>query len=152
MSFETVIVILVVSSLAAGVGLWLLFRGEKKSLAERERERRLAVNAVGRLTDGILTEAFAARGDSRNSALVYYRYSVSGVEYSAAQDISGLRQVVREESCWPGSGAAVKYDPQNPSNSILVCEHWSGLGVEGKPGPGNAGKSPPRGRLKDFGG
>ena len=120
---------------AAGVGIWVLLRGRrKKSDADRERERRLAVNAVGRMTDGALLEAIHSRGDEKNALLLFYQYSVSGVEYSAGQDISGLNGRALPEACWPGTAVTVKYDPQNPSNSIIVCEQWSGLYANGKSG------------------
>ena len=108
--------------------IFLLLRGrKKKSDAERERERRLAVNSIGRMTDGTLLEVVNSREAQKDSLLLLYRYSVSGVGYSAAQDISGLRHVVRAETYWPGVAVTVKYDSQNPSNSIVLCELWSGL-------------------------
>ena len=41
-----------VLALLAALALWL--RNRRKSAAERERERRLAINRMGRITDGIL--------------------------------------------------------------------------------------------------
>ena len=122
------IALLATSGVAAGAGIWLLLRRRRKSPSELERERRLAVNAVGRMTDGTLLDAPDSIGKQGNSRLLFYRYSVAGVEYSAAQEIYGLRHVVRPETCSPGAAATVKYDPQNPSNSIVVCELWNGLG------------------------
>ena len=133
--------LLLVTFLALGVaagGIWVVLRSrKKKSDAERERERRLAVNAVGRMTDGALLEALNSRGDPKNALLLFYQYSVSGVEYSAGQDISGLHGRVLSETYWPGADVTVKYDPQNPSNSIVVCEQWSGLHANGKSGAKN---------------
>ena len=114
---------------------------KKKSDAERERERRLAVNAVGRMTDGALLEALNSRGDPKNALLLFYQYSVSGVGYSAGQDISGLHGQALAEAYWPGTAVTVKYDPQNPANSIVVCEQWSGLYANGKSGA-KGGDSP----------
>ena len=126
------IALLATSGVAAGAGLWLLLRRRRKSASEMERERRLAVNSVGRMTDGTLLDAPDTAGEPKNSRLLFYRYSVAGVEYSAAQEIYGLRHVVRTETCSPGAVATVKYDPQNPYNSIVVCELWNGLGADGK--------------------
>ncbi|MBI3894862.1 MAG: hypothetical protein HY313_02915 [Acidobacteria bacterium] len=103
----------------------LRFR-KKKSAAERERERRLAVNAIGRFTEGSITEGDSLNTDSPDRHLLFYRYRVAGVEYSAAQDITSLRHII-PAGCILGTTAIVKYDPHNPSNSILVCELWSGL-------------------------
>ncbi len=132
MSLSLMIALLATSGFAAGIGVWLLLRRQRKSASELERERRLAVNAVGRMTDGTLLEPPDSTGAPENSRLLFYRYSVAGVEYSAAQEIYGLRHVVRTETCSPGAVATVKYDLQNPYNSIVVCELWNGLGTDGK--------------------
>ncbi len=126
------IAVLATSGIAAGAGLWLLLRRRRKSPSERERERRLAVNAVGRMTDGTLLDAPDSAGEAKNSWLLFYRYAVAGVEYAAAQEIYGLRDVFRPETCSPGAVATVKYDPKNPYNSIVVCELWNGLGADGR--------------------
>ena len=59
--------------------------------------------------------------------LLYYSYSISGVTYETAQDISGLQERGLLESVVTGQSASVKYDPANPSDSILVADDWSGL-------------------------
>ena len=116
---------------AAGValaGIGLLVRGRKKiSDAERERDRRLAVNSSGRMTDGTVTEALFLGSDAPDSLLLFYRYLVAGVEYSAAQDVSSLREILPRPNYLPGEAVTIKYDPQRPPNSIVVCEQWSGL-------------------------
>ena len=127
MSFSLPIVLGAVGALGMAAGAWLILRRKKKSASEIERERRLAVNAIGRITDGVLTESYRADGEGNRPGLVFFRYSAAGVEYSAAQDLSSLRHLVRVGSCSPGVVATVKYDPHHPSNSIILCESWSGL-------------------------
>ena len=61
--------------------------------------------------------------DIQKEALLY-AYSVRGVEYTASQDVSHLPE--RVPPTVSGS-AAVKYDPRNPANSIVVAEEWTGL-------------------------
>ncbi len=113
---------------AALAGVGLLVRGrKKKSDAERERERRLAVNASGRMTDGTVTEALFLGAEPPDSLLLFYQYLVAGVEYSAAQDVSSLREILPRANYLPGEAIMIKYDPQRPPNSIVVCEQWSGL-------------------------
>ena len=58
--------------------------------------------------------------------LLFYSYGVRGVEYTASQDVSMLKQ------CMPPDfstidAVSVKYDPRNPANSIVLAEQWSGL-------------------------
>ena len=109
-------------------GVVLLLRSRRKSAAEREQERRLAVNATGRITDGVLVEPDPAPSDEQTtSGLVFYRYSAKGMEYSAAQDLSTLSHLTPARSYIPGAPVQVKYNPQKPSDSIILCEQWSGL-------------------------
>ncbi len=111
----------------------LLFRRWRRSAAEIERERRLAVNATGRITDGTLVEPDPAPDDEQTtSGLVFYRYSAKGLEYSAAQDLSTLSHLTSPRGLSPGAPVQVKYNPQKPSDSIILCEQWSGLPAAGK--------------------
>jgi len=52
---------------------------------------------------------------------------ISGVTYETAQDITGLEQHVHFQRLAAGQPASVKYDPSNPTNSILIADDWSGL-------------------------
>src|SRR5450432_3879497 len=49
------------------------------------------------------------------------------VHYTASQDISALRDHLPDTPDRLGGMANMKYAAQNPANSILVCEEWSGL-------------------------
>jgi len=77
------------------------------------------VNRHGRLGEALITEI--------EGALVYYNYSVQGVQYSASQDIAALRDKLPENLGRLVGSASLKYTVRNPANSILVCEEWSGL-------------------------
>lgn len=57
---------------------------------------------------------------------LFYSYAVRGVEYTASQDVSFLGDSVAPDGS-AMSRVAVKYDPRNPANSIVVAEDWSGL-------------------------
>jgi hypothetical protein len=107
--------------------IWHLLRRRRKTAAEIEREWRLALNSIGRMTNGTLLEIVDTEDSQNGALLLLYRYSVSGVDYSAAQDISGLRHVARPQSYWPGMAVTVKYDSRRPSSSIVLCEQWTGL-------------------------
>ena len=97
---------------------WLAWRRWRRPLSpeERERRRRLRIEAEGRVCDGVLVEF---RGP-----VVYYRYQVSGAEYLASQDLTGLLDDLPSHLT---GHASVKYLPENPANSIVLSEHWSGL-------------------------
>jgi hypothetical protein len=112
---------------AVAVGLLVLAR-RRVTPEERERRRRLQVHAQGRITDGLITEVRVVEAASgAASHWVHYSYDLRGVNYVAAQDITPLLAHLARDPQSLGGPAAVKYLPDNPSNSIVVCEQWSGL-------------------------
>jgi hypothetical protein len=121
--------LIIVGAAAAGAllaGVWL--RGRRKSPQQRESERRERLNQVGRITDGTVVDVSELNENGRGAMqLLIYNYDVRGVSYEASQDITHLRQFVDLHSCRIGVPTSVKYDPQNPGNSIIVSERWSGL-------------------------
>ena len=114
-----------------------------------ERRRRFQLNQVGRIVEGLVVELVEAPASpasesgsrmlSRHKAapasvvtdgmrrLIRYSYSISGVTYETAQDVTGLEERLCLERLAAGQPASVKYDPSNPSNSILVADDWSGI-------------------------
>lgn len=110
-----------------------------------ERKRRLHLNQIGRIAEGQVVELVEHPPESKGSRkglfvagarpladmrprqLVSYSYAISGVTYHTAQDITGLEGQIRFERLVAGQPASVKYDPSNPSDSILVADDWSGL-------------------------
>ncbi len=112
--------------LLSGLVLWL--RRRRKTPEQLERERRQRLNAMGRITDGTVLDVHEERGaGGRMQQLLIYRYDVAGVSYEASQEVAHLRHLVDLHSCRIGLPASVKYDAQNPGNSIVVAEGWSGL-------------------------
>jgi len=85
---------------------------------ERERLRRDALVAVGKMGDATLMEV---RDD-----LLLYSYDVRGIEYTASQDIALLKQYMPSDLSALAS-VSVKYDARNPANSIVLAERWTGL-------------------------
>jgi hypothetical protein len=120
--------------IAAGVAAAALIGGavfyilKRPSAAERERRRRLSIHREGRITDGTVFDVGEPGEDDRSGAghLLYYTYSIGGVDYSACQDVSALTEHIRDPATVIGS-VYVKYQSKNPYNSIIVCEEWSGL-------------------------
>lgn len=128
------------------VGLVFWLRRKPEDPADEERERCSYLNRVGRIVEGQIIEitdhvpgagdAAPARMFNKRAAsampngtrkLLYYSYSISGVTYETAQDITGLEERVHLHRVAAGQTASVKYDPANPSNSILLADDWSGL-------------------------
>ncbi len=114
------------AALSVGAGYW--FRSRRPTPEQRERARRQRLTGIGRITDGTVIDVHEVSAESPNPMqLLIYTYDVAGVSYEASQDITHLRQFVDLHSCRLGLPASVKYDPQNPGNSIVVAESWSGL-------------------------
>jgi hypothetical protein len=139
--------------LAAG-GAFFLLRKKPEDSGENERERRAYLNRIGRIVEGHILEVVDhAAGEHapkaepnerpekragflgkrtvvvKNGAqkLLYYSYSISGVTYETAQDVTGLEEQAHLKRIAVGQSASVKYDPANPSNSILLADDWSGI-------------------------
>ena len=137
---------------AAGLAVYAgaaLFRWVRRPRdpEDAERRRRARISQIGRIAEGRLLdvmEVSPAQEDVRGIArlirsrpdgtpadlrkLVCYSYSISGVSYETAQDITSLSESAAELGRWvAGQPASVKYDPVNPSNSIVVADDWSGV-------------------------
>ena len=108
--------VLVVGLSALAVWIVLRTRGTPE---KRERQRRLALHHRGRIGDAMINEATADA--------LYYSYSVGGVQYEASQDITALRDRLPSEPERLIGWSGMKYSSNNPANSILICEEWSGL-------------------------
>ena len=130
--------------------LYFVFHKKPEDSNEMERQRRAYLNRIGRIVEGQVVEvsgqsvigtateagnilpspngtaALAATAVS-NPKLLYYSYSISGVSYETAQDVTGLEEQAHLSRVVAGQHASVKYDPSNPSNSILLADDWCGL-------------------------
>jgi hypothetical protein len=130
----------------AAIGFVVWLRRKPEDPSEIERQRRAYLNKVGRIVEGQVLEitehapaadvarrsgglAFRRSAASTNGTqrLLYYTYSISGVTYETAQDVTGLEERLHLSRAAVGQTASVKYDPSNPSNSILLADDWSGL-------------------------
>ena len=127
------IVLTAVTALAAATAYWLYSR--RKTPQEREHERRLWLANNGRIIDGTIIDVCELPADGAHSKLkssgpaqmLIFHYDVAGVTYEASQDVTNLQQYVDTKNCRIGVPASIRYDPQNPGNSIVVAETWTGL-------------------------
>lgn len=141
----------------AGILVVLWLRRKPATPHDLEHQRRAYLNRIGRIVEGqvleIVDHGRAANsgkpGGGKEKAggrhigflnkrpslahpgtpqkLLYYTYAISGVTYETAQDITGLEERLHLSRVAAGQTASVKYDPSNPSNSILLADDWSGL-------------------------
>jgi hypothetical protein len=127
----------------AAAALYFVFHKKTEDSAQMERHRRAYLNRIGRIVEGQVVEvsnesivaapaggqavAAAAMVSAPAPKMLYYSYSISGVTYETAQDVTGLEEQAHLSRVVAGQHASVKYDPSNPSNSILLADDWSGL-------------------------
>lgn len=115
---------MLLGALGVGVvsfGVRMALKAMQANPEKRERKRRLELNQRGRLGDALITEA--------TDTMLYYAYSVRGVQYEASQDVSTLRELLPPQPERLIGPASLKYSTRNPANSMLICEEWSGLRV-----------------------
>jgi hypothetical protein len=109
------------------IAYWLI-RRKPKSADDLERERRVWLDQVGRITDGTVIDVQEIAGqDHKSATILIYHYDVAGVSYECSQDVTYLRPMINLHSCRLGLPTSVRYDPQNPGNSLVVSERWMGL-------------------------
>jgi hypothetical protein len=111
------------------LGAYVLLRRKPKSPDDLERERRAWLEGTGRITDGTVIDVqeLTPPDHHRDAVMLIYKYDVAGVSYECSQDVTYLRQWINLHSCRLGLHTSVKYDPQNPGNSLVVSENWMGL-------------------------
>lgn len=110
---------------SAGIAVWWA-RTHRKSAEEKERLRRQYLLQHGRMIDATVLD-WSEQPNLQTLHLLHYRYTIAGVVYECAQDVSQLQNQIQIDSSWLGMPATARYDPHNPANSILVAERWSGL-------------------------
>lgn len=108
-----------VAVVASTVGLVIWRRRKPPTAQELEKQRRLEVCRTGRVADGLVTDLHGGAID--------YVYTVRGIEYTSMQDLSHIRDLLPEGDQRLLGYVSVKYIPENPANSIVIGEEWSGL-------------------------
>ncbi|HET9409093.1 MAG TPA: hypothetical protein VFO39_17755 [Candidatus Sulfotelmatobacter sp.] len=120
---------LIVAGSGVLLGTYALLRRKPKTQEQLERERRTFLDEIGRITDGTVIDVqeMEAQKEHSPATLLIYKYDVAGVSYECSQDVTHLRHWINLHSCRLGLPTSVKYDPQNPGNSLVISESWMGL-------------------------
>lgn len=107
---------------ALGIFVWVLWRSRltpEQRAVRREFRRRRAIARDGRIAEALVT-------DIQDEA-VYYTYQLHGVVYHTSQDVSAFRGSLPAARERLVGSASCKYMVNNPANSLVICEEWSGL-------------------------
>jgi hypothetical protein len=99
----------------------------KKDPVELERLRRVGLGRTGRIITGEITGLIDPESGQAAPLLLVYRYDIAGVTYEVTQDVSSMPQIAARAGRLMGRTISVKYEMNRPSNSIVVCEEWSGI-------------------------
>lgn len=127
-----------IGGIAAGVavvagGVWWYIASHRLSAEEIERRRREELALGGRITDGVILDARTLTNEESISPtpdVLVYSYSLGGLTYNCAQDVTALPNEVTGFRI--DQSVQVRYDPRNPGNSIIVSETWTGLWLHRK--------------------
>jgi hypothetical protein len=104
--------------LLIAAGIWL-FLSSRQTAAQRERRRRMIINRIGRMGDATIIDV--------RDCVLFYSYEIRGVAYTTSQDASEFKDQLPAETSNLVGPAGMKYSSNNPANSIVICEEWSGL-------------------------
>ena len=116
-------VTLALAGALVALGLALGFRAWRRSrVSPEERERRRRAGTGGRRQDHGRPRWWRS---ARN--VLFYSYTVRGVEYTACQDVTALLAYMPGDLGLGIGPVSVRYDARNPANSIVLAEDWSGL-------------------------
>ena len=89
------------------------FRRKKE---DPEVARRVKLLRSGRIADGAVIDI---DNDANGATLIFYSYTVSGVEYESSQYLAP-DQLARKSDYSPGANITVRFDPHQPVNSVVV--------------------------------
>ena len=116
------------SAALLGWGLTHWLRSHRTTPEQRECLRRQRLSLHGRICDGTVLDVQEIQSNGAGTAqFIMYSYEIGGVAYEASQDITHLRQFIDVHSCKLGLPTSIKYNPQNPGDSIVIAENWTGL-------------------------
>lgn len=96
------------------MGMLGLFKRKKKR--DIFAERRAHLLAHGRITDGRIIDT---ETNGHGEEIVFYLYTLNGVDFESSEllDEDQRRDPLKYA---PGAKVAVRYDPKNQGNSMLV--------------------------------
>jgi transcription elongation GreA/GreB family factor len=99
----------------------------RKTPDEIERLRSLDVHRRGRITQGHIVDIVDSKSGTATRRTIVYSYEVAGVSYEVGQDVTSLSGLAPHAHNLAGQNVSVKYDPKQPTNSIIACEGWCGI-------------------------
>lgn len=92
------------------------FLRRKKQKVDPHIERRRLLVQHGRITDGRIIDS---ETNGRGEEIVFYVYTLNGVDFESSELLS--EEQMRDPLKYaPGAKVAIRFDPKNQGNSMLV--------------------------------
>jgi hypothetical protein len=123
----------VIAAALVATAVWLAVR-RRETPESLERKRLAALRASGRLGDALVTDV--------NENELFYTYTMRGIQYSTSQNVSLFRDRLPENLEVLIGSQGMKYSTKNPTDSMLICQEWSGLRVSAPVVQIKSGESP----------
>jgi hypothetical protein len=96
------------------MGLLNLFRRDK---GDPEAARRALLLRTGRIADGSILDV--GTDEAGRVTHVFYTYDFNGVAYESSQTLDA-GQLARSRDYFAGAHCTVRFDPRQPTNSVVV--------------------------------
>jgi hypothetical protein len=91
------------------------FRRKKEDDGEVMRRARLLLN--GRIAEGMIFDVTS--NEAGETTHIFYSYNITGVDYESSQTLNHTQRR-RQSDYAPGARVTVRYDPHQPTNSVVV--------------------------------
>jgi hypothetical protein len=111
-------ILAVVAAAALIAGGLIIYRHMRRQ-GDPEALRRARIDANGRFIEGTVIDFRAG--------VVFYQWSWRGVQYEASQDLRALAHLLPQSDNLLIGSVTVKFLANDPSNSIVMSERWSGF-------------------------
>ena len=96
------------------MGILDLFRRKN---VDDEAARRSELRRGGRIGEGVIFDI--ATDEAGSIKEIFYSYNINGVDYESSQTLDP-EQALSHADYLPGARITVRYNPQQPGNSVVV--------------------------------
>ncbi|HEX8649233.1 MAG TPA: DUF3592 domain-containing protein [Pyrinomonadaceae bacterium] len=93
------------------------FRRKKEEEEDGEVMRRARLLLNGRIAEGMVFDVTS--DDAGCITHIFYSYNITGVDYESSQTLNHAQRR-RQSDYAPGARVTVRYDPHQPTNSVVV--------------------------------
>lgn len=89
----------------------------RRKNVDDEATRRANLRRAGRIAEGIIFDI--ANDEAGAIREIFFSYNINGVDYESSQTLDSEQSLSHSDYA-PGARITVRYNPQHPSNSVVV--------------------------------